>query len=172
VIDADVLAHRAMEPGTPGFQRVVRAFGKGILKNGEIDRAALRALVFNDADKRKRLEAIIHPEVGRMRRAEEIQRARAGNRIIVNDIPLLFEAGLANEFDMVVLIDAPEAQRVARIIRERGLSRAEAERMVAAQMPAQQKRAPATYVIDNDGTLEDLQVKARDVWSEIARSAC
>lgn len=167
IIDADVLARRAVEPGTPGYRDVVREFGAGIVKNGQIDRAALRDVVFNDDKKRKRLEAIVHPEVARLRRAEERKLAASGARIVVNDIPLLFEAKLQNEFDIVVLVDAPEEVRIARIVQTRGLDENEARRMVEAQMPADEKRMPATYVIDNDGTLEEVRQKATAVWQEI-----
>ena len=106
-----------------------------------------------------------------MRREQESDFARAGHRIVVQDIPLLFETGIENEFDIVVLVDAPEAERVARIVRERGLSQQEAARMVAAQMPASAKRLPATYVIENDGTLEDLRAQATQVWTDILEKA-
>ena len=171
VIDADVLARRAVEPGSTGYRDVVREFGAGIVKNGEIDRASLRALVFNDEKKRKKLEAIVHPEVARLRKVEEQKLAAAGARVIVNDIPLLYEAGLQNEFDMVVLVDAPEDIRIARIVETRGLSESEAERMVSAQMPADEKRMPATYVIDNDSTIEELKNKATEVWQDIQERA-
>ena len=171
IIDADLLARSAIEPGTPGYERVVREFGSGVISNGAVDRAALRAVVFDDDDKRKLLESIIHPEVTRMRREQENDFARAGHRIVVQDIPLLFETGIENEFDIVVLVDAPEAERVARMVRERGLSQPEAEQMVAAQMPASEKRLPATYVIENDGTLEELRSKATQVWTEIREKA-
>ena len=171
IIDADVLARHAVEPGTTGFDRVVRAFGPGVVDNGHIDRAALRAVVFDDEEKRELLESIIHPEVTRMRRAQEAELARAGQRIVVQDIPLLFETGINNEFDIVVLVDAPEAERVARIVRDRGLSEQEAQGMVAAQMPASEKRLPATYVIDNDGTLDELRTRATQVWTEIQEAA-
>jgi dephospho-CoA kinase len=171
IIDADVLARRAVETGTPGYERVVREFGPAVVKDGELDRAALRAAVFADDEKRKRLEAIIHPEVGRLRHEQDAELVRAGHRVIVNDVPLLFETGMENEFDIVVLVDAPEAERIARIVRDRGLSQEEAGRMVAAQMPAREKRLPATFVIDNDGTLDELRTKAEGIWSEIQEAA-
>jgi dephospho-CoA kinase len=171
IIDADVLAREAVAPGTAGYRDVVREFGVAIIRDGEIDRAALRALVFNDEKKRKKLEAIIHPEVARLRANAERALFKRGERIVVNDIPLLFEAGLQNEFDIVVLVDAPEDVRVARIVETRGLSEEEARSMIAAQMPADEKRIPATYVIDNDGTIDDLREKALTVWNEITESA-
>jgi dephospho-CoA kinase len=172
VIDADVLARTAVEPGTQTFQRVVDEFGDAIVKDGSIDRRVLRSLVFADEEKRKRLEAIVHPEVARLRQAEEARLAAAGERIVVNDIPLLFEVGMENEFDVVVVVDAPSHQRIARMVETRGLTAEEAAGMVAAQMPAHEKRLPATYVIDNDGTLAELRAKAQQVWTEIANRIC
>lgn len=171
VIDADVLAREAIAPGTPGYRDVIREFGAGVVANGDIDRRALRRLVFDDEKKRRKLESIIHPEVARLRRRAERKLGRQGARVVVNDIPLLFEVGLQHEFDIVVLVDAPEDVRIARIVETRGLDREEARSMVAAQMPAHEKRLPATYVIDNDGTLDDLRAKAAEVWKEIAEHA-
>lgn len=171
IIDADVLARRAVKPGTRGFKEVVREFGPGVVVDGEIDRAHLRAVVFTSEDRRKRLESIVHPAVARLRAAEERRLASAGARVIVSDIPLLFETGLQHDFDVVVLVDAPENVRVARIVRDRALARAEAVRMVAAQMPADEKRLPGTYVIDNDGTREELLAKAEDVWMDLLERA-
>ncbi|HUP89382.1 MAG TPA: dephospho-CoA kinase, partial [Longimicrobiales bacterium] len=114
VIDADVLARRAIQPGTNGFHEVARVFGRGLISNGEIDRTALRQIVFADEVKRKQLEAIIHPEVARLRQAEELRISATGVRLIVSDIPLLFETGLDADYDIIVLVDAPEAIRVER----------------------------------------------------------
>jgi dephospho-CoA kinase len=167
VIDADLLARSVIEPGTAGFDAVVRGFGKGVVKDGRIDRRALREIVFGDAAKRKRLEAIIHPEVARLRAIQERALEAAGFDMVVNDIPLLFETGMQDGFDAVVLVDAPEDVRVQRLMQHRGLSEDVARQMVAAQMPAAQKRAHATHVIDNDATLDALQARARAVWSQL-----
>jgi dephospho-CoA kinase len=167
VIDADLLARSAIEPGTAGYDAVVRSFGKGVVKDGRIDRKALRQIVFNDAAQRKRLEAIIHPEVARLRAAQEHALEAAGFEIVVNDIPLLFETGMQDGFEAVVLVDAPEDVRIQRIMQKRGLSEEAARQMVEAQMPAAQKRAHATYVIDNDATLDALQARARTVWAQL-----
>ncbi len=164
VIDADVLARAAIAPGTPGHARVLAEFGT-------VDRAQLRDIVFRDADRRARLEAIIHPEVARLRAQREAELASAGAQIVVNDIPLLFEAGLADQFALIVLVDAPPEQRIERIVLHRGIQRAEAERMVAAQMPAAQKRAYSDIVIDNDGSMETLQRKAEAAWQTITARA-
>lgn len=171
IIDADVLARRAIEPGSTGFYKVASEFGNGVVVDGAIDRAALRAIVFADEEKRKRLEAIIHPEVARLREAEELRFAKQGAHIVVSDIPLLFETGQAAAYDIVVLVDAPEALRVQRIVQDRGLSEAEACSMVAAQMSADEKRTPSTYIIENDGTLEQLRRRATGVWQSINEQA-
>lgn len=164
VIDADVLARAAIAPGTPGHQRLLEAFGTD-------NRAALRDLVFRDPARRTQLEQIIHPEVARLRAQQEAELEQQGVDIVVNDIPLLFEAGLAPDFDVIVLVDAPRGVRIDRMVEQRGLERAEAERMVEAQLPAAQKRARATLVIDNDGTLADLGRKAEEAWRKIQARA-
>lgn len=170
IIDADVLARRAVEPGSPALERIAQAFGPGVLEpGGGLDREAMRAIVFRDEAARRRLEAIVHPEVARLRREEEQRLEREGARIVVNDIPLLFEVGLEDEFDVVVLVDAPEAVRLERLVRDRGLDPDEALRMIAAQMPAEQKRRRSDIVIENAGTLEELEARAERVWRELER---
>ena len=114
VVDADVLARRAVEPGSPGLEAVRTAFGDEVMDGPALDRAAMRRRVLGDPRARKRLEAIIHPEVARLREAEESQLAEAGVDLVVHDIPLLFEVGLETEFDMIVLVDAPRETREER----------------------------------------------------------
>ena len=164
IIDADQLARRAIDPGTPGHEQVLRAFGT-------VDRGELRDIVFADAQKRKQLESIIHPEVNRLRAEEEAALAEAGAHIVVHDIPLLFEIGMQKQFDAVVLVDAPEPVRIRRIVETRGLSEEEARRMVLAQMPSSEKRPMATYVIRNAGSLDELRAEATRVWSSIEADA-
>jgi dephospho-CoA kinase len=160
VVDADVLAREAIAPGSRGYERVLREFGT-------VDRAELRDIVFGDAARRKQLESIIHPEVARLRAEREQEFANQGKHIVVNDIPLLFEANLFNEFDFVVLVDAPRDIRISRMVANRGLERDEAVRMVDAQMPSEEKRGRADIVIDNDGTLAQLQQRAAEAWQAI-----
>ncbi len=168
VIDADVLARRVVEPGTPGLAAIVRGFGPEVLDAlGRLDRAALRRMVFSDAGARRRLEAIVHPAVAEARVEEEAALARAGVPLAVEDIPLLFEIGAQEDFDVVVLVDAPEAVRLKRLVRERGLSEDEARRLIAAQMPAAAKRARADILIDNDGALDALEARAEEAWKQI-----
>ncbi len=165
VIDADELARLAVAAGTHGLARIVDRWGPGIvLPGGELDRAALRDVVFRDPDERKRLESIVHPEVERLRRLQEERAAAEGRDIVVADIPLLFEVRMEGDFDRVVLVDAPEHVRLQRLVRDRGLSSEEARRMIDAQWPAERKRPHADHVIDNDGSREELTRRAREVW--------
>ncbi|CAN5640684.1 dephospho-CoA kinase [soil metagenome] len=165
IVDADELSRRAVEPGTPGLAAIRARWGDPVMDSeGRLDRGALREIVFSDSLERQALEAIIHPEVARLR--DEVHRTarKAGALIVVSDIPLLYEVGLEDQFDLVVLVDAPEQQRLERLVRMRGLSREAAERMMAAQMPASAKRESADYIIENDGTLDDLEAAALVLW--------
>ncbi|MBX6365495.1 MAG: dephospho-CoA kinase [Gemmatimonadetes bacterium] len=172
VVDADALAREAVAPGSRGLARVVQAFGPGVLDEaGALDRAALRRIAFADPEARRRLEAITHPEIARLRDEAEARLAAAGERIIVHDIPLLFEVGLEDAFDTLVLVDAPPEVRRKRIVRERGLTEAEAQAMIDAQMPAAAKRARADIVIDNVGTPTELKREAERVWRQILERA-
>ncbi|HLU25496.1 MAG TPA: dephospho-CoA kinase [Longimicrobiales bacterium] len=172
VIDADELARRAVEPGSPGLARLVEEFGPGILDDdGRLDRGAMRRLVFRDPEARRRLEAVVHPEVARLRAEAEAALAEAGVDVVVNEIPLLFEVGLESSFDIVVLVEADVATRLERLMRTRGLDRAEALRMIEAQMPSEMKRAGADYIIRNDGTVAELEAEAERVWREIVERA-
>ena len=164
IIDADVLAREAIAPGTPGEQQVLASFGT-------TDRAALRDIVFRDPARRRQLEQIVHPEVARLRAQQEAELAARGVRVVVNDIPLLFEAGLAPQFDIIVVVDAPREERIRRIVEYRGLTREEAQRMVDAQAPAEPKRARADFVIDNNGSLAELRRRAEEVWQQIQQRA-
>jgi dephospho-CoA kinase len=167
VIDADALARRAVEPGTQALARIAARFGPGVIGVDGLDRAALRAIVFADPAERAALEAIVHPEVARLRDAEEANATARGAHAVVHEIPLLFETGLAPLFDAIVLVDAPEPERLRRIVATRGVSGEEAKRMIAAQMPASAKRARADVIIENDGTLAELEARAADAWRQL-----
>lgn len=172
VIDADRLARAAVEPGTPALAAIVREWGDGILgPEGRLDRAALRAVVFRDAAARRRLEEIVHPAVAELREREYAAATDRGERIVVSDIPLLFEVGLEGEFDAVVLVDAPEAERERRLVEDRGLSREDARRMIDAQMPAAEKRVLANEVLENTGTIAELERRATRLWRRIEETA-
>jgi dephospho-CoA kinase len=168
VIDADELARRVVEPGTSGLREVVRTFGRSVLsEDGTLDRAALRRRVFGDDKKRRQLESILHPEIERQRQQDELRAVKEGHTLVVHAIPLLYETGMDDRFDAVVLVDAPEAVRKERVVRTRGLSEEEADEMIAAQMPAAEKRARAHYIIDNDAGLDQLVERASAVWAEL-----
>ena len=172
VIDADVLARAAQAPGTPGLARIVARFGAGMLgPGGVLDRARLRAVVLADPAARADLEAIVHPEVARRRGLLMDEARRRGDAVVVNDIPLLFEVMDPAEFDAIVLVDAPEPVRLARLVARRGLDPATAGRLIAAQFPSGPKRARSDYVIDNDGDLAALERAAADVWQRLCRRA-
>jgi dephospho-CoA kinase len=171
LVDADALARRAVAPGSPGLEAVRREFGAVVMSDDGLDRAALRRVVFDDPAARRRLEEIVHPEVARLRRAEDERLEAAGARLVVHDIPLLFEVGLQDEFDLVVLVIAPREARAARLAAERGLSPAEIRGVLASQAPASGIRHRADVVIDNDGSLEELESEARRVWREVLSRA-
>jgi dephospho-CoA kinase len=172
VIDADELARRAVDAGSPALKRIAERWGTQVIApDGLLDRAALRRRVFHDPDELEALNRIVHPAVTRLRK-EEVESARArGERVVICDIPLLFERRLVEEFDRIVLVDAPRPLRLERLVRERGLNETEALDMITAQMPAELKRARADIVIDNTGTLAELDARVAEVWAELTRDA-
>jgi dephospho-CoA kinase len=173
IIDADVLARRAVELGTAAYDKIVRRWGQAMLApDGHLDRAALRRIVFADQEQLEELNQIVHPEVERLR-VGLVEQARArGDRVVVCDIPLLFERHMTDRFDRIILVDAHRAVRLERLVKDRGLRETEAMEMIAAQMPAELKRARADFVIDNDGTLTQLEHGVQDVWSSLTSDAC
>jgi dephospho-CoA kinase len=168
IIDADVLSREAVTPGTPALDAIVARWGPSVLSpEGTLDRAALRSIVFSERSDLEELNEIVHPEVMRLRQAA-IDVARAnGDRVVVCVVPLLFERHLVEEFDKIVLVDAPRPLRLERIVRDRGLEEAEAMDMIAAQMPAELKRARADWVIENSGSIEDLEREVERLWEWI-----
>lgn len=173
VLDADGIVHALQAPGTPVFAAIVARFGPGVVApDGTLDRAALRQQVLADPALRRALEAIVHPAVA-TRRAELLAAARhEGVAIVVHDIPLLFEVMDPTQFDAVVLVDAPEATRRERLLVERGLPPEEVDRLMASQMAPSAKRARSDFVIDNDGSRDALEARAREVWTALqARAA-
>jgi dephospho-CoA kinase len=172
VIDADRLVREAQTPGSPVLERIASRFGAGVVRaDGTLDRAALRALVLANDAARADLNRIVHPEVERLRRRDLAEAEARGDRIVVNDIPLLFEAGDPAAFDATVLVDAPEPLRRARLIATRGLTPEDADRIIAIQMPSPAKRARSDYVIDNDTDLAVLERRARAVWDALLARA-
>ena len=136
-----------------------------------LDRGALRRIVFSEPAELEQLNTLVHPEVERMR-ASLVQQARMrGDKLVVCDIPLLFERKMTDSFDRIVLVDAPRPIRLERLVRERGLKETEAMDMIVAQMPAELKRARADFVIDNVGTLAQLDTRVAEVWSALEQAA-
>jgi dephospho-CoA kinase len=168
IVDADVLARRAVEVDTPAYEQIVERWGSAVLSpDGHLDRAALRRIVFADPQQLEELNRIVHPEVERLG-AELIEAARArGDRVVVCDVPLLFERHMTDRFDRIVLVDADRAIRLERLVRDRGLRETEAMEMIAAQMPADLKRARADFIIDNNGSLAQLERRVNDVWNAL-----
>jgi dephospho-CoA kinase len=172
IIDADELAREAQAPGTEVLAAIVRRFSPDVLSpDGALDRAALRSKVIGDETALTDLNAIVHPAV--RRRREELQEvaARRGDLLVVNDIPLLFEVLDPTEFDVVILVDAPVTVRRSRLRTMRGLSSEDADRMIAAQMPAARKRPGSQFIIEDAGTLPELEAQARTVLRELRRLA-
>ena len=172
VIDADEIVREVQAPGGPVMGEIAARFGTSVVRpDGSLDRPALRRRVMADPDALAALNRIVHPAV-HARRAELMAEARSrGEALVVSDIPLLFEAAEPGEFDVVVLVDAPEAVRLARLMENRGLDREEAQRMIEAQMPSREKRARSDYVIDNDGDPAALERAARTVWRALRSRA-
>jgi dephospho-CoA kinase len=172
IIDADELARDAVAVGSDGHRKIVERWGDDILKaDGGLDRVALRQIVFQEPVELEALNSIVHPEVSRLR-DDLINEARErGDETVVCDIPLLFERKMTDTFDRIVLVDAPRPVRLERLVRERGLRETEAMDMIVAQMPAELKRARADFVIDNVGTLGQLDARVAEVWASLEQAA-
>jgi dephospho-CoA kinase len=172
VVSADDLAREVVAPGSAGLEAVVEAFGDAVLDSaGALDRPKLRARVFADPDARARLEGILHPRIARLRSAWVADRIGEGHRLVVSEIPLLFEAGLEDAVDRVVLVDAPRQERRRRLVEDRGLDPVEAERIIDAQLDPAAKRPRSHHVIDNDGSLADLEARADQVLADLRQEA-
>jgi dephospho-CoA kinase len=172
IVDADELARRAVDRGSEALRTIVQRWGAEVVgPDGALDRAALRQIVFNDPEQLEALNRIVHPEVERLR-TDAVDAARArGDRIVICDIPLLFEKKMVDQFDMVVLVDAPRPVRLERVVAERGLAATEAMAMIAAQMPSELKRARADLVIHNGGTRAQLAQQVNAVWTSLVAAA-
>lgn len=169
VVDSDLVAREVVEPGTSGLAAVVAEFGESVLQpDGSLDREALGRVVFGDDGARRRLNAILHPLIG----TEVLSRiAAAGERdpdaVVVNDVPLLVEGGMGGNYDAVVVVDVPVEVQLSRLVEQRGMSEADARARIAAQAGREQRLAAATYVVDNTGTLADLDARVRELWEEL-----
>jgi dephospho-CoA kinase len=170
IIDADAIAREVVAPGTDGLAEVVEAFGKEILRaDGELDRPRLGDIVFADPELRGKLNAIVHPRVGA--RMAELERGAGPGAIVVHDVPLIAENGLAGGYDLVVVVDVPPRIQVERLVRNRGMTREQALARMAAQASREQRLAIAGIVIDNSGSLAELDRQAGDLWAELRRHA-
>jgi dephospho-CoA kinase len=166
IIDGDKLAREVVERGTPGLAQVVEAFGPEILTpEGELDRPRLGQIVFTDDARRKVLEGIVHPLV--FERYAALEASAPTDGVVIHDIPLLAETGRADTFDAVVVVETPVEVQVERMLRDRGWTREDAESRIAAQATAEQRRAIATYLIVNDGSLGDLRARVEEIWAEL-----
>ncbi|MEU1263096.1 dephospho-CoA kinase [Streptomyces cellulosae] len=170
LIDADRIAREVVEPGTPGLAAVVETFGEDILaEDGSLDRPRLGALVFNDPEKLATLNSIVHPLVGA--RSRELEEAAPEDAVVVHDVPLLTENGLAPLYDVVIVVDASPETQLDRLVRLRGMSEEDARARMAAQATREQRRAIADIVIDNDVPLDELERRVKEVWADLVRRA-
>jgi dephospho-CoA kinase len=164
IIDADRIAREVVEPGTPGLAAVVAAFGDGVLADdGALDRPALAAIVFSDPQARARLDGIVHPLV--RSRSAELAAAAPSDAVLVQDVPLLVETGQAGSYDLVLVVEADEPTRVARLV-ERGLTAGDAHARIATQATDEQRRAVADVVLDNSGSFAALVAQVDRFWAE------
>jgi dephospho-CoA kinase len=172
VVDADVVAREVVAPGTPGLAAVVEAFGEQVLRpDGSLDREALGRRVFADRDELARLNAIVHPRVGE-RTAELMAEAEAsGTRVLVHDVPLLVENGLAGLYDLVVVVAATPATQLDRLVRLRGMTEPDARARIDAQAPLADKLAVASHVVRNDGSREELLAQVERLWHALEERA-
>jgi dephospho-CoA kinase len=163
VIDADQLAREVVARGTPGLEAVVAEFGEGLLTSeGDLDRPAMASLVFHDDDARKRLEGIVHPLV--YEKVHELEAQAPQGALVVHDVPLLAEAGRADGFDAVVVVDVPTEVQVERMVRDRGWTEEDARSRIGAQASREDRLAVATYVLDNTGTREELRAEVEELY--------
>ena len=173
LIDADVAARKVVEPGSPGLARVAGAFGDGVLRpDGSLNRERLGEIVFADPGLRAKLNEIVHPLVREwMQEAERAAVQADGAAIVVHDVPLLAESRGKAGFDVVIVVDAPPGLQVQRLVSLRGMPEDQARARLAAQASREQRLAVADIVIDNSGSLADLDRRVAEVWAELQRRA-
>ncbi|SDK10562.1 dephospho-CoA kinase [Streptomyces indicus] len=170
LIDADQIAREVVAPGTPGLAAVVEAFGEEILaQDGSLDRPRLGSIVFADPERLAVLNGIVHPLVGA--RSAELERAAAEDAVVVHDVPLLAENGLAPLYDLVIVVDAQPETQLDRLVRLRGMSEDDARARMAAQATREKRLEIADIVIDNDGPLDALEPQVRAVWEQLRTRA-
>ena len=168
VFDADLLAREAVEPGTPGHASVIERFGADVLApGGELDREALASVVFADPSARRDLEEIVHPEVRRLF-AEGSEAYRDTDRVVVFSAPLLVETGMHTAFEILVVVSATVATQIERLMRQRGMSESSIRARIEAQAPLEDKAAVADFLVDNEGTLDELESQVDRLWSDLS----
>ncbi|WP_432019327.1 dephospho-CoA kinase [Streptomyces sp. 1222.5] len=168
LIDADRIAREVVAPGTPGLAAVAEAFGEDVLAaDGSLDRPRLGSIVFADPEKLALLNSIVHPLVGA--RSQELETAAADDAVVIHDVPLLTENGLAPLYDVVVVVDAPPGTQLDRLVRLRGMTEDDARARMAAQASREQRREIADIVIDNDVPLDALRKRVAEVWDDLVR---
>lgn len=168
IVDADVLAREVVAIGSAAHERVVARWGPQVLSaDGSLDREALRHTVFADEQQLEELNAIVHPGVNSLRRKMVAEARKRGDAVLIYVVPLLFERGLAAEFDKIILVDAPRDLRFERLVQQRGVCEEDATNMISAQMRAELKRAGADFVIENDGSLQHLKAQVDSVWERL-----
>lgn len=168
VFDADLLAREAVEPGTPGHAAVIERFGADVLApGGELDREALASIVFADPSARRDLEEIVHPEVRRLF-ADGSEAYRDTDRVVVFSAPLLVETGMHTAFEILVVVSATVATQIERLMRQRGMSEASIRARIEAQAPLEDKAAVADFLVDNEGTLDELESQVDRLWNDLS----
>jgi dephospho-CoA kinase len=168
VFDADLLAREAVEPGTPGHAAVIERFGADVLApGGELDREALASIVFADPSARRDLEEIVHPEVRRLF-AEGSEAYRDTDRVVVFSAPLLVETGMHTAFETLVVVSATVATQIERLMRQRGMSESSIRARIEAQAPLEDKAAVADFLVDNEGTLDELESQVDRLWNDLS----
>ena len=171
VFDADLLAREAVEPGTPGHAAVIERFGADVLApGGELDREALASIVFADPSARRDLEEIVHPEVRRLF-AEGSEAYRDTDSVVVFSAPLLVETGMHTAFEILVVVSATVATQIQRLMRQRGMSEPSIRARIDAQAPLEDKAAVADFLVDNEGTLAELQSQVERLWHDLSARA-
>ena len=171
VFDADLLAREAVEPGTPGHAAVIERFGADVLApGGALDREALASIVFADPSARRDLEEIVHPEVRRLF-AEGSEAYRDTDRIVVFSAPLLVETGMHTAFEILVVVSATVATQIERLMRQRGMSEAATRARIDAQAPLEDKAAVADFLVDNGGTIAELENQVERLWHDLSARA-
>jgi dephospho-CoA kinase len=173
VLDADEVARELLLPGQPAWKRLRQAFGEEFFHpDGTVKRKQLRKLVFANPEKRDQLNAIVHPEVMKeINRRSEVLSSSLQAKVLVVDVPLLLEVGVADRFDKIVVVDARESVQINRLVQRDGISEEEAKQALKAQMPLSEKVELADYVIDNNSTLADTEIQVRKVWEELLELA-